>query len=59
MAAVLLFNFGLVLVNAGDLPLLGAAATAHRTLRRVREEQQRGRMMEEEKEREEQGILVC
>lgn len=34
MAAVLLFYFGLVLVNAGDLPLLGAAATAHRTLRR-------------------------
>lgn len=58
MATVLLFYFGLVLVNAGDLPLLGAAATAHRTLKWGREEQQRGRMMEEEKETEEQGILV-
>lgn len=57
-SAMLLFYFSLVLVNAGDLPLLGAAATAHRTLRRVREEQQQGRMIEEEKVKEEQGILV-
>lgn len=42
MAAVLLFYFGLVLVKASDLPLLGAAATAHRTLRWGREEQRRG-----------------
>lgn len=32
MAAALLFYFGLVLVNAGDLPLLGPTAASHRAL---------------------------
>lgn len=34
MAAVLLFYFGLVLINTGNVPLLDPPATTHRTLKR-------------------------
>lgn len=49
MTAVLLFYFGLVLINTGYLPLLGPPTTTHRTLKREGERSGDGCWVETER----------